>query len=102
VRALVSRVRGSVAAHRRGICIWLAFAVILVLTMFPPWMETYYYEGGARRQQRLWHARQDIPPISTYGTDSVDVDYRRMLTEMGAGESFVLALYLTWGRTRKG
>jgi hypothetical protein len=28
----------------------------------------------------------------------MDVDYRRMLTEIAAGESFVLALYLTWGR----
>jgi hypothetical protein len=32
----------------------------------------------------------------------VRVDYRRMLTEIGAGEAFVLALYLTWGRTQKG
>jgi hypothetical protein len=84
---------------KRSICIWLGFAVIFVLTMFPPWIGTRYYEGGARREWRLWHARQDIDPVKENGAFSVDVDYRRMLTEIGVGESFVLALYLTWGRT---
>ena len=59
-----------------------------------------FYEGGAQRHWRLSHARQDIAPTGTNGADSVDVDYRRMLTEIGVGESFVLALYLTWGKAK--
>lgn len=82
---------------KRSICIWLSFAVIFVLTMFPPWVKTATYPGGLTRRWRLGHAREDLPPAAVL-PDLVDVDYRRMLTEIGAGESFVLALYLTWGR----
>jgi len=83
---------------KRSICIWLAFAVVFVLTMFPPWVKTTAYPGGLTRHWRLWHAREDQPPVALL-PDLVDVDYRRMLTEIATGETFVLALYLTWGRT---
>lgn len=40
---------------KRSICIWLGFAVVLGLTMFPPWIE----HQGERQvvNTRLWHAR---------------------------------------------
>jgi hypothetical protein len=68
--------------------------------MFPPWIE---HEG--ERQvvaTRLWHARVDKGPNIDYaGIVSVDVDYRRMWTEIAVGEAFVLALFLTWGKQGK-
>jgi hypothetical protein len=38
MRTLLGRVGASVVGHRRELCIWLGFAVIFVLTMFPPWV----------------------------------------------------------------
>jgi hypothetical protein len=66
--------------------------------MFPPWIESRFYPGGARQQWRLGHFREDRPPAALE-PEIVEVDYRRMLTEIGVGEAFVLALYLTWGTT---
>ena len=86
---------------RRGVCIWVGFAVVFVLTMFPPWVETMVYADFPSRHWRLWHAPEWGPPMRATTGVSLDVDYRRMLTEIGAGECFVLALYLTWGRTQK-
>ena len=73
--------------------------------MFPPWIE---YQIISTQPQavvtRLWHAPADSrgPKIDEpdLGFIFVDVDYRRMLTEIAVGECFVLALFLTWGRTR--
>jgi hypothetical protein len=87
---------------KRSICIWLGVAVISVLTMFPPWAKTRVYEGRKAEYWRLAHSREDISPqVGPPEIFYADIDYRRMLTEIGVGESFVLALYLTWGRTRK-
>lgn len=87
---------------KRSICIWLGVAVVLFLTMFPPWVNTRVYEGRKAESWRLGHSREDISPqVGPREIFYADVDYRRMLTEIGAGESFVLALYLTWGKRRK-
>jgi hypothetical protein len=84
---------------KRSICIWLGFAVVFILTMFPPWEKTRVYEGGITRHWRLWHSREDREPIidEPY-VFSLDADYRRMLAEIGAGESFVLALSQVAGK----
>jgi len=85
-------------ARRCGICVWLGFLVILVLAMFPPWVEnTPQTENNYAYSVRLGHAPLFRPPPGIF---YAEVDYRRMLTEIGAGESFVLALYLTWGRRK--
>ena len=85
--------------RRPRICVWLGFAVIFVLTMFPPWVGSTFYTQGARIHWRMGHSREDRDPIiHTFAQSSVDVDYRRMLAEIAVGECFVLALYLTWGR----
>ena len=96
-----SAIMGFVAVRRRGTCIWLAFAVVLILSLFPPWAQINTY-GGRYPAQRveLWHARIDRAPIETTRRRSSVVDYARMLTEIAAGECFVLALYLTWARTK--
>lgn len=89
---------------KRSICIWLGFAVLLALTTFPPWIESQLYPNEPQGVvARLWHARADRAPIiDSHLRFSVDVDYRRMWTEIAVGECFVLALFLTWGRTRFG
>jgi hypothetical protein len=68
--------------------------------MFPPWIE---HEGERQVvNKRLWHARADREPnIGYLGIVSVDVDYRRMWTEIAVGEAFVLALFLSWGRRKQ-
>jgi hypothetical protein len=87
-------------SRRRGVCVWVGFAVLFGLTMFPPWIK---YEGARQViRTRLWHARADRDPtIYDDGIVSGDVDYRRMLTEIATGEGFVLALYLTWGKRKQ-
>ena len=39
--------------------------------------------------------------MDTGGDFSVSVDYGRLLLELGATESFVLALYFTWARPKE-
>jgi hypothetical protein len=88
-------------SRRRGICVWLGFSVVLALTTFPPWIGYSAYRPATR--VRLWHAHRDPAPLQIdyyYDINFADVDYRRMVTEIVAGEFFVLALYLTWGRVR--
>lgn len=90
-----------VASRRRGTCIWLGFAIVLLLTLFPPWVQVNTY-GGRYPTQRveLWHARIDRAPVETTRWQSSEIDYARMLMEIAVGECFVLALYLTWARTK--
>jgi hypothetical protein len=95
----------AISSRRRGICIWLDFAVVLFLTVFPPWIQTTRVGYGEPRRTfhyKLWHApvfHQPQPPDMGWRSwSSVDVDYPRMATEIFMGECFVLALYLTWGR----
>ena len=86
---------------KAAICVWLGFACLFVLTMFPAWTTTLgrMGENYPARTAMLWHAPLWQPPVTGSRLSSISVDYRRMLTEIGVGESFVLALYLTWGRT---
>jgi len=87
---------------KRSICIWLGFAVVFVLTMFPPYVFIHMDEGTIfAGWPSLGHPRIDQFPIRVSLDLVAVVDYRRMLLEMGVGEAFVMALYLTWGRTRK-
>ena len=89
---------------RRSVCIWLGFIVLLALTTFPPWTKYQLFDGAPQAvRTRVWHARADKEPqIERFGVAFVDVDYRRMWTEIAGGECFVLALFLTWGRKEKG
>jgi len=89
------------ANKKRSVCIWLGFAVLFALTMFPPWARTVgrMGENYPAHTVRLWHAPIRRAPTVGFWQWSVYVDYRRMLTELAVGESFVVALYLTWGRT---
>lgn len=90
-----------IAARRRGTCIWLGFTIVLVLTLFPPWVQINTYGGRYPAQRiKLWHARIDRAPIETTRWQSPEIDYARMLTEIATGECFVLALYLTWARIK--
>lgn len=89
-------------SRSRGVCVWLGFAFLFGLTTFPPWIEYQLYATQPQAiLTRLWHARVDREPMDNLDDGAfVDVDYRRMVTEIVTAESFVLALYLTWGRTR--
>jgi len=77
---------------------------MLGLTVFPPWMEIVK-NGEIPPVQRikLWHSLYSHGPAKGSRWVSYEIDYPRMLSEIAVGECFVLALYLTWGRTlRKG
>jgi len=91
-----------VGSRRRGTCVWLAFLIVLLLTTFPPWVQVITFPGRfPARHIKLWHApifREPYPTTTRW--DSIQLDYARMLTEIAVGESFVLALYLTWARTK--
>jgi hypothetical protein len=91
----------AIMSRKRGISIWLAFAVVLVLTFFPPWVETIKF--GERRGERIsiGHYRYAHAPYESNRWVSTEIDYPRMLTEIAVGECFVLALYLTWARRKK-
>ena len=90
-----------VGSRRRGTCVWLAFLVVLLLTILPPWVQTKTYGGRFPAEHvRLWHAPIFRAPVEATRWESSDVDYARMLTEIAVGECFVLALYLTWARTK--
>ncbi len=92
---------GFLASRRRGTCIWLGFLVVLLLTLFPPWVQTKTYGGRFPTQcVKLWHAPIFRAPVDATRWESSDVDYARMLMEIAVGECFVLALYLTWARTK--
>lgn len=90
-----------VGPRRRGTCVWLAFLIVLLLTTFPPWVQVITFPGRfPARHIKLWHApifREPYPTTTRW--DFIQLDYARMLTEIAVGESFVLALYLTWART---
>ena len=89
------------ASRRRGTCIWLGFLVVLLLTLFPPWVQIKTYGGRFPSQRlKLWHAPIFRTPVDPTRWESSDVDYARMLMEIAVGECFVLALYLTWARTK--
>ena len=89
----------SIHAKRRGTCIWLGFAVILLLSLFPPWVEIETYGGlYPSHRLKLWHAPLFRAPIEATRSRSSEVDYARMLTEIAVGESFIFALYFTWAR----
>lgn len=89
------------AARRRGACIWLGLLVVLLLTLFPPWVQIKTYGGRFPAQRvKLWHAPIFRAPVDATRWESSDVDYARMLMEIAVGECFVLALYLTWARTK--
>jgi hypothetical protein len=95
-----AEISAFIASRRRGTCIWLGFAVVLVLTLFPPWAQINTYGGRYPTQRvKLWHARIDRAPVETTRWQTPEVDYDRMLTEIAVGECFVLALYLTWARS---
>jgi hypothetical protein len=88
--------------HREGICIWLAFGFILALTLWPPWRVIDMPSGTVLNYQPpLEHPRIDRFPIWLSTHAAAVVDYKKLLTEIALGESFVLALYLTWGRAQK-
>lgn len=89
------------ASRRRGTCIWLGFLVVLLLTLFPPWVQIKTYGGRFPTQRvKLWHAPIFRAPVDATRWESSDVDYARMLMEIAEGECFVLALYLTWARSK--
>jgi hypothetical protein len=90
-----------VGSRRSGTCVWLAFLIVLLLTMLPPWVQTKTYGGRFPIEHvKLWHAPIFRAPVVATRWESSDVDYARMLTEIAVGECFVLALYLTWARTK--
>jgi hypothetical protein len=90
-----------IGSRRRGTCVWLGFAVVLLLAVFPPWVQIKTYGGRFPTQHvKLWHAPIFRAPVDATRSESSDVDYARMLMEIAVGECFVLALYLTWARTR--
>jgi len=94
-------VSAFVASRRRGTCIWLGFLVVLLLTLYPPWVQIKTYGGRFPTQRvKLWHAPIFRAPVDATRWESSDVDYAQMLMEIALGECFVLALYLTWARTK--
>ncbi len=90
-----------VGSRRRGTCVWLAFLIVLLLTMFPPWVRVITFPGRFPAQRKsLWNAPIFREPYPTTRWDSIQLDYTRMLMEIAVGECFVLALYLTWARSQ--
>jgi len=110
------RLFAAIISRKRGICIWLAFAVFAALSLCPPWLEIGVSgrEGAVKTAMgrirethetipyrfKLWHAPIFCNPIDVNRRGPSEVDYPRMLTEIAVGEGFVLALYLTWGRSK--
>jgi len=89
-----------VGSRRSGTCVWLGFIVVLLLTLFPPWVQIKTYGGRFPTQRvKLWHAPIFRAPVDATRWQSSDVDYTRMLMEIAVSECFVLALYLTWARS---
>jgi hypothetical protein len=81
-------------------CVWLAFIVVFGLALFPPWVQTNTsYSAWPTQRWKLGHAPFSPSPAPPDRRSFIEVDYPRMLTEIGVAECFVLALYLTWGRT---
>ncbi len=97
----VQKLFAATGSCKRGICIWLAFAIVLILAFFPPWVGIV--KIGERTGQRinLGHALYSHDPHEWNRWEPQEVNYPRMLTEIAVGECFVLALSLTWAR-RKG
>jgi uncharacterized membrane protein len=59
-------------------------------------------DGENVKDQMSRHFRIDQLPLWVFQDALVVVvDYRKLLTEIALGESFVLALYLTWGKARR-
>jgi hypothetical protein len=90
----------AIISRKRGICIWLAFAVVLALTFFPPWVSTIRFGERTGERISIGHFRYSHAPYESNRWVSCKVDYARMLVEIAVGECFVLALYLTWGRPK--
>jgi hypothetical protein len=77
--------------------------------MFPPWV-VIHREGSqpfpsenvvSAGLMPTRHPRMDQLPLWVTQNLVAVVDYKKLLAEIGVGECFVLALYLTWGRTQK-
>lgn len=83
--------------------------MLFVLTMFPPWV-VIHREGDLFPSENVvsaglmptTHPRMDQLPLWVTQNLEVVADYKKLLTEIGIGECFVLALYLTWGKTPGG
>jgi hypothetical protein len=86
--------------RRRTSYVWLAFIVLALLTMIPPWVETEMVPTWRPARKKLWHAPFFAQPV-VGRFSKVEVDYPRMLTELAVGEGFVLALYLPWDKGKK-
>jgi hypothetical protein len=91
-----------IAFRRRGTCVWLGFAVIFILTLYPPWVRVWNLgQYGGTQRVKLWHAPEWRPPIDQSSHTYPAIDYPGMFIEILAGECFVLALYFTWARTKQ-
>jgi len=69
--------------------------------MFPPWQIIRTRDGSIfyfPENLNLGHPRIDQLPLEVNSNYAAVVNYKKLLTEIALGESFVLALYLTWGR----
>jgi hypothetical protein len=90
-------------SKRQGMCVWLAFIVVFGLALFPPWVQTNTsYSAWPTQRWKLGHAPFSPSPAPPDRRSFIEVDYPRMLTEIGVAECFVLALYLTWGNGGRG
>lgn len=97
---MAARFGALISAHKGSICIWLAFAVLLFLTTFPPWVKIvparhYRFIEEPEYHRKLWHAPIFAAPL--YG-EAVEIDYLRLLTEIAVGEAFTGCIYITWAR----
>lgn len=98
---ILTRFRNVSSAGRRSVCIWLGVVVFAGLVLFPPW-ESVSTEGGISlsRGEAIMIGNRPLfkapfPPAFAWRDQ---VDYIRLLMELAGSESFILALYLTWGR----
>ncbi len=91
---------------RTILCIWLGVTLFSVRALYPPWVARAD-SRDVKGEYPLWSAPLNNPPtlsgdrVDTGGDFSVSVDYGRLLLELGATESFVLALYFTWARPKE-
>jgi hypothetical protein len=76
--------------NKSTLCLWLAVLVIAGCVLYPPWTDSY--EGT---HHKIWYAAINRPPSDAL---SPVLDYQRLITEIVAGESIVLILYLILGK----
>jgi hypothetical protein len=92
---------------RTILCIWLGVVLFSARTLFPPWVAKVDNPRDVKGEYPLWAAPLNDPPtlsgerVDSGGEFSVSVDYGRLLLELAATESFVLALYFTWARPKE-